>query len=131
MRRFWRIVALSMTAMLCAVLQVQANPASDVLRARASDELYNLDDEQALVTWRQATVADPQDAASWRGLASAILAHIAMLRGTMTVDSYLGRVTSKDVTMPPPPAALAKEFSSAVDRSIRSRQQLSEIHVSL
>src|SRR4051812_2657371 len=116
MKRFWQ-VALSTAVMLGTGLQASANPASDALRARASSEVYSLDDEQALATWRQATVADPQDAAAWRGLAGAIIAHIAMLRGTMTVDSYLGRVASKDEALPPPPADLAKEFNAAVDRA--------------
>ncbi len=100
-----------------------ASPASEALRARASDELYNLDDEQALATWRQATAADPQDGAAWRGLAAAILAHIGMLRGTMTVDSYLGRVAARDVSLPPPPDALAREFRSAIDRATALARQ--------
>jgi tetratricopeptide (TPR) repeat protein len=36
----------------------------------------------------------------------------------MTVDSYLGRVATKDVTLPPPPADLAREFDSAIARAI-------------
>jgi len=122
MKRFWR-VALSTAVILATGLQALANPASDVLRARASAEVYSLDDEQALVTWRQATAADPQDAAAWRGLAGAIIARIAMLRGTMTVDSYLGRVASKDEAFPAPPAELAKEFNAAVDRAIALGRQ--------
>lgn len=91
-----------------------ANPASDALRARAIEEVYNLDDVPAMATWREATVADPRDAAAWRGLAGAIMAHIGMLRGTMTVDSYLGRVATRDVSLPPPPPELAREFNAAI-----------------
>jgi tetratricopeptide (TPR) repeat protein len=48
-----------------------------------------------------------------------------MLRGTMTVDSYLGRVATRDVTLPPPPPALAREFNTAIDRAIAlGRQQV-------
>src|SRR4051794_26718387 len=90
--------------------QSAARPASDALRVRASEQMYSLDDEQSLAAWRQATTLDPQDAAAWRGLASALLAHIGMLRGTVTVDSYLGRMGSRDVTLPPPPPELAREF---------------------
>ena len=110
--------------MLAAALHVRANPASDALRARASMEIYSLDDEQGLATWRQRpTLADPQDAAAWRGLAGGIIAHIAMTRGTMTVDSYLGRVAAKDESLAPPPAELAREFQAAVDRAIALGRQ--------
>lgn len=110
---------------LAAPSATGANPASAALRARAADEIYNLDDRQALVTWRAATVADPRDAGAWRGLAGAIVAHIGMLRGTMTVDSYLGRVATRDVSLPPPPAELAREFDTAMSRAIGlARQQV-------
>jgi tetratricopeptide (TPR) repeat protein len=127
MRGFWRVAALTAVLIAAAVPGVRANPASDQLRVRAANELYNLDDEQALTTWREAVTADPQDAAAWRGLAGAILARIAMLRGTMTVDSYLGRVATKDVVLPPPPADLGAEFAAAISRAIalgRSRVDL-------
>jgi tetratricopeptide (TPR) repeat protein len=127
MKRFRRISTLSAVLILAVGLSAESSPASDELRARASNELYNLDDTQALSTWRQAAAADPQDAAAWRGVASAILLHIGMLRGTMTVDSYLGRVATKDVALPPPPADLAAEFDSAITRAIalaRSRVAL-------
>lgn len=100
-----------------------ANPASDVLRAKAGDEVYNLDTARALETWREATRTDPQDAAAWRGLAGALIAQLGMLRGTMTVDSYLGRVTTNDVSLPPPPPAIADEFHRAIDRAIALARQ--------
>lgn len=106
-------------ALLCSSpYRAAGNPASDALRTRGAEEVYNLDDERAIVTWREATKADPQDAAAWRGLAGAIMAHLGMQRGTMTVDSYLGRVTTKDVTLPPPPKALAAEFDMAIGKAI-------------
>src|SRR5436190_8062482 len=123
MKRFWRVVAVSTAVTLATGLHARANPASDALRTRASMEIYSLDDKKGLSTWREATVADPQDAAAWRGLAGGIIAHLAMLRGTMTVDSYLGRVAAKDESLPPPPADLAREFNAAVDRAIALGRQ--------
>lgn len=126
MTRRSTLAALAVLLVLAHASRVDANPASDALRARASNELYNLDDEAALTTWRHATTVDPADAAAWRGLAGALLAHIAMLRGTMTVDSYLGRVTTEDVKATPPPAELTREFDSAIDRAITlARTQVS------
>ncbi|MFN7915817.1 MAG: tetratricopeptide repeat protein [Vicinamibacterales bacterium] len=115
----WISASLLVLGVLCpAPSRAAGNPASDALRARGADEVYSLDDEKAIATWREATKADPDDAAAWRGLAGAIMAHLGMLRGTMTVDSYLGRVTTKDVTLPPPPKAYATEFDAAIGRAI-------------
>ena len=100
-----------------------ASPASDALRAKAIQEVYDLDDVRAMATWREATVADPEDAAAWRGLAGAIMAHIGMLRGTMTVDSYLGRVATRVVTLPPPPPELAREFNAAITKATALARQ--------
>jgi tetratricopeptide (TPR) repeat protein len=125
MHRYLKVAALVATFAAATVADAEANPASDALRIRAADELYNLDDERALATWREAVAADPQDAAAWRGLASSVIARIAMQRGTMTVDSYLGRVAGRDVALPPPPAALGAEFQTAITRAIElGRQQV-------
>ncbi len=114
---------LAVALTLLGTTAAHANPASDVLRARAAGELYNLDDARALETWREATRTDPQDAAAWRGLAGALIVQLAMLRGTMTVDSYLGRVTTNDVALPPPPPAIADEFQRAINRAIGLARQ--------
>ncbi|MGE3958287.1 MAG: tetratricopeptide repeat protein [Vicinamibacterales bacterium] len=122
-----RAALLLAIALMALVPDVRANPASDALRARGTEEIYNLDDERAMDTWREATRADAQDAAAWRGLAGAILAHLGMLRGTMTVDSYLGRVGARDVALPPPPKELAAEFHAAVRKAIAlSRQRVAQ-----
>ncbi len=118
-----RVATLAVALAVLVPSGARANPASDVLRTRAADELYNLDDARALATWREATRTDPQDAAAWRGLAGALIVQLAMLRGTMTVDSYLGRVTTNDVSLPPPPPALAGEFHRAIDRAIALARQ--------
>jgi tetratricopeptide (TPR) repeat protein len=121
-------VALTLGILTVPVIRAGANPSSDRLRQRASDELYSLDDLKSIDTWRQATVADPQDAAAWRGLAGALLGHIGMLRGTVTVDSYLGRVGSRDVSLPPPPPEITREFNDAVSRAITIARQRVAAH---
>ena len=112
------LIALLTALVMAATARPQANSASDVLRARAADELYNLDAERALASWREATAVDPNDAGAWRGLGGAVLARIAMLRGTMTVDSYLGRVTTTEVAASPAPPELVKEFDTAITRAV-------------
>ncbi len=95
-----------------------ANPQSEVLRARASNELYNLDRERALATYREAVAADPDDASAHRGLASALWIAESFRRGTMTVDSYLGGVSRSNVKTAPPAPALLTDFETITGRAI-------------
>lgn len=103
--------------------RADANEASQTIRARATIELFSLDAERAMASFREAIAADSRDAAAYRGLAGAVLAHIAMLRGTMTIDSYLGRVSRGNVAMPPPPPELAGTFRDAIDRAVDIARQ--------
>lgn len=102
----------------------RANAASDALRARAADQMYNLDRDGAIATYRQAIAADPQDAAAYRGLASGLWLSITFRRGNMTVDDYLGKVT-RPTGQSPPPADTAAAFRDALDRALA----LSRSHV--
>jgi len=95
-----------------------ANPASRELRAKASAQIYNLDRDDAISTFREAINADPQDAAAYRGLASALWLSITFRRGNMTVDDYLGRVTKPNATMATPPPEVVNGFREAVDKAI-------------
>ncbi len=94
------------------------NPASEALREQASQELYNLNPRRAAVLFREAITADPRDAAAYRGLAGAAWMEVNLLRGTMTVDSYLGRL-SGDVEMPPPPPPLSQTFHDAIEEATK------------
>ena len=95
-----------------------ANSESQALRAKASAELYNLDRDQALQTYRQAIAADPQDAGAYRGLASALWLSITFRRGNMTVDDYLGRVTKPTAKAAAPPPETAAAFNDALGHSL-------------
>ena len=109
---------LAAAAVLAAPSLASANPESAALRARASEEFYNLDREQALATFREAIAADPQDAAAYRGLASTLWLSITFLRGNMTVDDYLGKVARRDTKPPPPPADIAAAFHQAIGKAL-------------
>ena len=97
---------------------VQANERSAALRAKGATELFNLDRDDAIATYRAAIAADPNDGDAHRGLASALWMSVTFRRGTMTVDSYLGRVSRQNVKMPPPPPEIAGEFQRAVTRAV-------------
>jgi tetratricopeptide (TPR) repeat protein len=95
-----------------------ANPSSAALRSRAASELYNLDRERALTTYRDAIAADPDDAAACRGLAVALWMGETFRRGAMTVDSYLGGVTRSNAKQTPTPAEVTAEFDRVIDRAV-------------
>src|SRR3954469_10486153 len=94
------------------------NPASVALRAKAAAQIFNLDRDDAIVTFRQAIAADAQDAAAYRGLATALWLSITFRRGNMTVDDYLGRVSKPSTTAPQTPPEVAAAFREAVDKAI-------------
>ena len=109
--------ALAMTAAV-AGNPAFANPASRELRAKATRQIYNLDRDEAAVTYREAISADPQDAAAYRGLATALWLSITFRRGNMTVDDYLGRVTKPNASMAPAPPEIVAGFREAMDKAI-------------
>ncbi len=113
-----RIGAIVTAATLAVAAAATANPTSIALRARAAVELYNLDREQALATYREAVDADPQDAGAYRGLASVLWLNITFRRGNMTVDDYLGKAARPNTRMPPPPADTAAAFHEAIERAL-------------
>ena len=84
----------------------------------ASAEIYNLDRDRAMASFRQAIAADPQDAAAYRGLATGLWLSITFRRGNMTVDDYIGRVSRQTVAVAPPPPETALAFRDALDHAL-------------
>src|SRR5205814_2120176 len=117
-RSAFRLTLAAVLLPLVAADAAHANPASDALRARGSVELYNLNRKEAEAAFREAVKADPQDAGAYRALAGALWVGIALDRGAMTVDTYLGRVTRQDVKLPPPPPDVSAAFHEAVDQAV-------------
>jgi tetratricopeptide (TPR) repeat protein len=113
---------------VCAPRIAFGNPRSDALRAEASRQIYNLDRDQAIATFREAIAADPNDAAAYRGLATGLWLSITFRRGNMTVDDYLGRGVSKPNTpAEPPPPDVDAAFRAALDRATAiARQRLAQ-----
>ncbi|HEY7289390.1 MAG TPA: hypothetical protein VH583_06090 [Vicinamibacterales bacterium] len=95
-----------------------ANPESIALRAKASDQTYNLDRDESISTYRQAIAADPQDAGAYRGLAAALWLSITFRRGNMTVDDYLGRVSKPTAQSAPAPPETVAAFQEAIDKAM-------------
>jgi tetratricopeptide (TPR) repeat protein len=101
----------------------RANPASDALRARAANHLYNLEHTDALTDFRQAVAADPQDAAAYRGVATSLWLSITFVRGNMTVDDYLGRVTKPAGSGKPAPPDTVAAFRDTIEKAIAIARQ--------
>ena len=55
---------------------------------------------------------------AYRGLASALWMSVTFTRGTLTVDSYLGKVSRDSIKLPPPPPEAAAAFQDAIDRAV-------------
>src|SRR5262245_14628247 len=113
-----RALVATLAAGLLSAAPLRASEESKTLRARAADQIYNLDRDLAVGTYRQALAADPQDAGAYRGLASALWLSITFRRGNMTVDDYLGKVSRPSSQPPPPPAETAAAFREALDRAL-------------
>jgi len=96
----------------------RANRESATLRARGAVELYNLDRDRAVATFREAIAADPQDPAAHRGLAIALWLNISFSRGNMTVDDYLGGITRQTVAGRPAPPEAAAAFYDALNQAL-------------
>jgi tetratricopeptide (TPR) repeat protein len=105
-------------AAIVAASPAGANTASIALRARGAAEIYNLDRDRAVESFRQAIAADPQDAAAYRGLASALWLSITFRRGNMTVDDYLGSVSRSRPTAAPPPPDVVAAFNDALEHAL-------------
>src|SRR4051812_38851780 len=96
--------ALYAVLLTAAAAPARGNPESQALRAAAANHTYNLEHDLALATFRQAVIADPQDAGAYRGLASSLWLSITFRRGNMTVDDYLGRPNKPNTSTLPNPS---------------------------
>jgi tetratricopeptide (TPR) repeat protein len=101
-----------------------ASERSRQLRQQAYVATYNLDYDEATALFRQAIADDPNDAAAHRGAAAAAWLRIIFLRGTVTVDDYMGQLKSgEDIKLPAPPSDLATVYREHVQKAIALGEQ--------
>ncbi len=95
-----------------------ASPESRALTEHAFDAAYNLDYERAVEWLREALRADANDADAHRAMAVTAWLRIGFLRGSTTVDDYLGSVTKPNINMLPPPPEEAARFDRHISRAL-------------
>ncbi len=95
-----------------------ANPQSRALIEQAFDAAYNMDHANAVALLEQAVAADPEDADAHRAVAVIAWLRISFLRGSITLDDYLGSVTKPNINMLPPPPDEARRFQTHVTRAL-------------
>jgi tetratricopeptide (TPR) repeat protein len=99
-----------------------ASPESRAMIERAFQAAYNLDHADAISWLDKALAADPNDPDAHRAAAVIAWLRIGFLRGSITVDDYLGSVSKPNINMLPPPADEAQRFQRHITRAL----QLSE-----
>ena len=105
-------------AVLAAPPLAAGNQQSRELTALAFDSAYNLDHKEAVAYLARAIEADPNDADAHRAIAVVAWLRIGFLRGSITVDDYLGSVSKPNINMVPPPADEAARFQTHVTRAL-------------
>lgn len=118
-----RPLALAVALMLIAavVARPKARPAilqADRLCQRGYDLTYNLDFPEALATFQEAIAAQPKDPRAYRGIATTVWLHILFQRGVVTVDDYVGHLTTGDQKLDQPPPAEANRFRTSIERAL-------------
>jgi tetratricopeptide (TPR) repeat protein len=117
MRRPAAACVVSVAALVVSGNVTHANERSRELTARAYDAAYNLDYRDAVTLLEQAIAADANDAAAHRAMAVTAWLRIGFLRGSVTVDDYLGNATNPHVNMTPPSPEDARRFAQHITRA--------------
>src|SRR3954447_16492029 len=96
--------------------------AAAALRARGLELGYNLDYDEALAAFDQASSADPTDPTAHRLAAATIWIHALFRQGAITADDYLGQAKS-DVARQPVAPEIAATFQRHIDRALSLAEQ--------
>ena len=84
----------------------------------AYKKAYELDYADAVATLTNVLGSNPNDVDAHRAMAVVSWLRIGFLRGSVTVDDYLGNVSKPNVNMLPPPPEDAQRFQRHVTRAL-------------
>jgi tetratricopeptide (TPR) repeat protein len=125
-RRSAAIITCAVALLIIATTgAAHASPESRALIDKAFAAAYNLDHTDAIANLDKALAADPNDPDAHRAAAVIAWLRIGFLRGSITVDDYLGSVSKPNINMVPPPQAEAARFHRHIARAL----ELSEAEV--
>lgn len=111
-----RFVAVAVLALLPQT--VSADAQSRAWIERAFTAAYNLDHAEAIASLDKALAADPGDPDAHRAAAVIAWLRIGFLRGSITVDDYLGSVSKPNINMLAPPPEEAGRFHRHIARAL-------------
>ena len=117
--------AVAVLLVLSLSATAQADERSRQFTRQAFDAAYNLDHREAIAFLDRAVQADPNDPDAHRAVAVIAWLRIGFLRGSITVDDYLGSVSKPNINMLPPPPEEAQRFHRHIARAL----ELSEAEV--
>jgi hypothetical protein len=113
-----RSLVLALACALSAPAGIRAEQATDLCQ-RGYDLTYNLDFPEALAAFHLAAAAQPNDPQAYRGIATTTWLAILFQRGVVTVDDYMGHVSTGDQKLDQPPPAEAARFRTNIDRALK------------
>lgn len=99
-------------------LRADASPQSRAFIDQAFGAAYNLDHADAIAFLDKALAADPTDPDAHHAAAIIAWLRIGFLRGSITVDDYLGSVSKPNINMLPPPQEEAERFARHITRAL-------------
>lgn len=113
------LASVSFVSFVPFVAAAAASTSASSLVERAFTAAYNLDHGDATALLDQALAANPDDPDAHRAAAIVAWLRIGFLRGSITVDDYLGNVTKPNINMLPPPADQAERFHRHIARALQ------------
>jgi tetratricopeptide (TPR) repeat protein len=119
------VAFLAFASFALAVSSTPSPPLPPSIVERAFIAAYNLDHAEAVALLDQALQANPDDPDAHRAVAIVAWLRIGFLRGSITVDDYLGNVSKPNINMLPPPTDQAERFHRHITRAL----QLAEAEV--
>jgi tetratricopeptide (TPR) repeat protein len=94
-------------------------PSTPSIVERAFIAAYNLDHPEARALLDQAIAENRDDPDAHRAAAIVAWLRIGFLRGSITVDDYLGKVSKPNINMLPPPPEEAERFHRHIARALQ------------
>lgn len=113
-----RVRMVAVAVALAGIASAEASPQSQALTSRGFELAHNLDQDEALDTFRKAVAADPNDPAAHRAIAAIAWLKILFQRGVVTFDDYLGPMNTPRIAMKAAPSDLASLFQEHIERAL-------------